>query len=55
MSELTGQIANLNSDFFSKTGIKRMHLIEASAGTGKTYTIQTLFLRLTLIEKLNVR
>ena len=32
-----------------------MHLIEASAGTGKTYAISGLFVRLLLEKKLAVR
>ncbi|NCB29489.1 MAG: hypothetical protein EOM63_06980, partial [Clostridia bacterium] len=32
-----------------------MNLVAASAGTGKTFSIQTLYLRLVLLEKLSVR
>ncbi|MGI5870157.1 MAG: UvrD-helicase domain-containing protein [Kiritimatiellia bacterium] len=32
-----------------------MHLVAASAGTGKTYSIQTLYLRLVLVEGLTVQ
>ena len=32
-----------------------MHLVAASAGTGKTYSIQTLYLRLVRVEGLAVQ
>ncbi len=32
-----------------------LHLVEAGAGTGKTYSLQTLYLRLVLLEGLDVR
>ena len=32
-----------------------MHLVAASAGTGKTYSIQTLYLRLVMVEGLAVQ
>ncbi len=38
-----------------KFDIARTNLIEASAGTGKTYSIQTLFLRLVVIEGISVQ
>ena len=35
--------------------LRGTHLVEASAGTGKTYTLATLYLRLLLEEKLTPR
>lgn len=55
MSDLTQRIADSNDEDFSADAIKKMHLLEASAGTGKTYSIQTLYLRLILIEGLTVQ
>ncbi len=55
MSDLTGRIADLSDSSFSPDQIKKLHLLAASAGTGKTYSIQTLYLRLILIEGLTVQ
>ena len=35
--------------------MRGLHLIEASAGTGKTYSLQTIFLRLLLEQKIPVQ
>lgn len=55
MCDLTHKIANLEDGPFSQAAIKSMHLLAASAGTGKTYSIQTLYLRLVLVEGLTVQ
>lgn len=55
MSDLTGKITDLSDADFSPEQIKKMHLLAASAGTGKTYSIQTLYLRLVLVERLTVQ
>ena len=55
MCDLTQRIANHQNGSFSQAAIKRMHLLAASAGTGKTYSIQTLYLRLVLVEGLTVQ
>lgn len=55
MRDLTARIANLEDSSFSQEQIGKMHLLEASAGTGKTYSIQTLYLRLVLVEGLTVQ
>lgn len=55
MCDLTARIANLEDASFSQARIGTMHLLEASAGTGKTYSIQTLYLRLILVEGLTVQ
>jgi len=55
MSDFAKRIADLNDTSLSPTAIGRRHLMEASAGTGKTYSIQTIYLRLVLIEELTVQ
>ena len=55
MSDLTQRIVDFQDAAFSKEGIRTIHLLEASAGTGKTYSIQTLYLRLILVEGLTVQ
>ncbi|MCG3775621.1 MAG: RecBCD enzyme subunit RecB [Nitrospira sp.] len=55
MSDLTERIADLSDASFSPDQIKKLHLLAASAGTGKTYSIQTLYLRLILVEGLTVQ
>jgi exodeoxyribonuclease V beta subunit len=55
MSSFTQRIADLTDSSLSPEGLKRLHLMEASAGTGKTYSIQTIYLRLVLIEALSVQ
>ncbi len=55
MSDLTQRIVDSQDAAFSKGGIRTIHLLEASAGTGKTYSIQTLYLRLVLVEGMSVQ
>ena len=55
MSDFTARIANLEDASLSPASIRKLHLMEASAGTGKTFSIQTIYLRLILIEGLTVQ
>jgi exodeoxyribonuclease V beta subunit len=64
MRDLTAEIASPDAAFVATTGaanpfscaqINQLHLLRASAGTGKTYSIQTLYLRLILVEGLTVQ
>jgi exodeoxyribonuclease V beta subunit len=55
MPDFTTRIADLSDTSLSPPAINRLHLMEAHAGTGKTYSIQTIYLRLVLIEGLSVQ
>ncbi len=55
MSNFTTRIADLHDPQLAPCSIGKLHLMEASAGTGKTFSIQTIYLRLILIEGLNVQ
>ena len=55
MSNFTARIANLQDPQLAPSAIGKLHLMEASAGTGKTFSIQTIYLRLILIEGLRVQ
>lgn len=55
MSDFTQRVTHLEDPSLAPDKIAKMHLLEASAGTGKTFSIQTLYLRLVLIEGLSVQ
>lgn len=55
MSDFTTRIIDSNDRTLAVETINQSHLIEANAGTGKTYSIQTIYLRLILIEGLTVQ
>lgn len=55
MTDLNKRIADLNDESLKPDAIGRMHLLQASAGTGKTYSIQSIYLRLILIEGMTVQ
>lgn len=55
MSDFTTRITDLHDPQLAPASIGNLHLMEASAGTGKTFSIQTIYLRLILIEGLSVQ
>jgi len=55
MPDFTARIANLQDPCLAPEKIGKLHLMQASAGTGKTFSIQTIYLRLILIEGLTVQ
>ena len=55
MSDFTARIADLHDPHLAPSAIGKLHLMEASAGTGKTFSIQTIYLRMILIEGLRVQ
>lgn len=55
MPDFTARISDLSDHSLAPENVGKLHLMAASAGTGKTYSIQTIYLRLILIEGLTVQ